>query len=184
MNDQSPNAAFRDSSFLQGANAAWVEQLYGQWANDPAAVDQAWDEYFRSLGDDLSSVTREAQGASWARRDWPPVPADDSTAALTGEWPAAKAEAKGAQDKIAAKAAEKGVSLSDEQLRRAVLDSVRAIMLIRAYRIRGHLFADLDPLGMREMPPLGELDPATYGFTASDLDRPIFIDNVLGLQVA
>ncbi|HMM08905.1 MAG TPA: 2-oxoglutarate dehydrogenase E1 component [Paracoccus solventivorans] len=184
MNDQSPNAAFRDSSFLQGANAAWVEQLYGQWANDPAAVDQAWDEYFRSLGDDLSSVTREAQGASWARRDWPPVPADDNTAALTGEWPAAKAEAKGAQDKIAAKAAEKGVSLSDEQLRRAVLDSVRAIMLIRAYRIRGHLFADLDPLGMREMPPLGELDPATYGFTASDLDRPIFIDNVLGLQVA
>ena len=184
MNDQSPNAAFRDSSFLQGANAAWVEQLYGQWANDPAAVDQAWDEYFRSLGDDLSSVTREAQGASWARRDWPPLPADDNTAALTGEWPAAKAEAKGAQDKIAAKAAEKGVSLSDEQLRRAVLDSVRAIMLIRAYRIRGHLFADLDPLGMREMPPLGELDPATYGFTASDLDRPIFIDNVLGLQVA
>ncbi|HHW34574.1 MAG TPA: 2-oxoglutarate dehydrogenase E1 component [Paracoccus solventivorans] len=184
MNDQSPNAAFRDSSFLQGANAAWVEQLYGQWANDPAAVDQAWDEYFRSLGDDLSSVTREAQGASWARRDWPPVPADDNTAALTGEWPAAKAEAKGAQDKIAAKAADKGVSLSDEQLRRAVLDSVRAIMLIRAYRIRGHLFADLDPLGMREMPPLGELDPATYGFTASDLDRPIFIDNVLGLQVA
>ena len=50
MNDQSPNDAFRDSSFLQGANAAYVEQLYGQWANDPAAVDQAWDEFFRSLG--------------------------------------------------------------------------------------------------------------------------------------
>ena len=43
MNDQSPNSAFRDSSFLQGANAAYVEQLYGQWAKDPAAVDQAWD---------------------------------------------------------------------------------------------------------------------------------------------
>ncbi|SEH88156.1 2-oxoglutarate dehydrogenase E1 component [Paracoccus alkenifer] len=184
MNDQSPNAAFHDSSFLQGANAAWVEQLYGQWANDPAAVDQVWDEYFRSLGDEPAAVTREAQGASWARRDWPPVPADDNTAALTGEWPAPKAEGKAAQDKIASKAADKGISLSDEQLRRAVMDSVRAIMLIRAYRIRGHLFADLDPLGMREMPPLGELDPETYGFTASDLDRPIFIDNVLGLQVA
>src|SRR5690606_20976483 len=110
--------------------------------------------------------------------------ADDNTAALTGEWPAPRAEAKAAQDKIAGKAAEKGIPLSDEQLRRAVMDSVRAIMLIRAYRIRGPLFADLDPLGMREMPPLGELDPATYGFTASDLDRAIFIDNVLGLQVA
>ncbi|HRO14762.1 MAG TPA: 2-oxoglutarate dehydrogenase E1 component, partial [Paracoccus sp. (in: a-proteobacteria)] len=134
---------------------------------------------------DDATVTREAKGASWARRDWPPVPTDDTTAALTGEWPMLpKAEAKAAIGKIAAKAEEKGVSLSDDQLRRAVLDSVRALMLIRAYRIRGHLFADLDPLGMREMPPSGELDPATYGFTEADLDRPIFIDNVLGLQVA
>lgn len=185
MNDQSPNSAFRDSSFLQGANAAYVEQLYGQWAKDPAAVDQAWDEYFRSLGEGQAAAARGAQGASWARPDWPPMPADENTAALTGEWPmASQAEAKAAIRKITAKADEKGVSLSDEQLQRAVLDSVRAIMLIRAYRIRGHLHADLDPLGMREMPPLGELDPATYGFTASDMDRPIFIDNVLGLQVA
>ena len=84
----------------------------------------------------------------------------------------------------AGKAAEKGVSLTDEQLRRAVLDSIRAIMLIRAFRIRGHLHADLDPLRLREVPDDGELDPATYGFTAADLDRPIFIDNVLGLQIA
>ena len=185
MNDQSPNAAFRDSSFLQGANANYVEQLYGQWANDPAAVDQAWDEFFRGLGDAEATVTREAKGASWRRPDWPPMPADENTAALTGEWPmASEATAKAAIAKITGKAEDKGVALSDDQLRRAVLDSVRAIMLIRAFRIRGHLHADLDPLGLREMPPLGELDPATYGFTASDMDRPIFIDNVLGLQVA
>ena len=95
-----------------------------------------------------------------------------------------RAEAKAALDKIAGKAAEKGVSLSDDQLKRAVLDSVRAIMLIRAFRIRGHLHADLDPLGMREIPDHGELKPETYGFTDADMDRPIFIDNVLGLQVA
>ena len=185
MNDQSPNDALRDSSFLQGANAAYVEQLYGQWADDPSAVDAAWDAFFRGLGDDQGTVSRGAKGASWHRADWPPQPSDENTAALTGEWPmASDAEAKAAIKKITAKADEKGVSLSDEQLRRAVLDSVRAIMLIRAFRIRGHLFADLDPLGMREMPPLGELDPATYGFTSADLDRPIFIDNVLGLQVA
>ncbi|SIQ24040.1 2-oxoglutarate dehydrogenase E1 component [Paracoccus thiocyanatus] len=185
MNDQSPNSAFHDSSFLQGHNAAYVEQLYGQWAQNPAAVDQAWDAFFRSLGDDEATVTREAKGASWGRADWPPVPADDTTAALTGEWPMLpKTEAKAALDKIAAKAGEKGVSLTDEQLKRAVLDSVRAIMLIRAFRIRGHLHAALDPLNMREVPDHGELDPKTYGFTEGDLDRPIFIDNVLGLQIA
>ena len=185
MNDQSPNSAFHDSSFLQGHNAGYVEQLYGQWAQDPNAVDAAWDAFFRSLGDEETTVTREAKGASWQRGDWPPVPSDDNTAALTGEWPqSSKAEAKAALDKIAGKAAEKGLSLTDEQLKRAVLDSIRAIMLIRAFRIRGHLHADLDPLRLREVPDDGELDPATYGFTAADLDRPIFIDNVLGLQIA
>ncbi|MDM7255902.1 MAG: 2-oxoglutarate dehydrogenase E1 component [Paracoccus sp. (in: a-proteobacteria)] len=186
MTDQSNgNAAFHDSSFLQGHNAAWVEQLYGQWAKDPSAVDGAWDAFFRSLEDNGDDVRRTAAGASWGRADWPPVPADDNTAALTGEWPMMpKAEAKAAMDKIAGKAGEKGVSLSDEQLKRAVLDSIRALMLIRAYRIRGHLHADLDPLGMREVPDHGELNPETYGFTKADYDRPIFIDNVLGLQIA
>ena len=185
MNDQSANSAFHDSSFLQGHNAAYVEQLYGQWAQNAAAVDEAWDAFFRSLGDEEATVTREAKGASWQRADWPPAPSDDLTSALTGEWPmSSKPEARAALDKIAAKAGEKGVSLTDEQLKRAVLDSIRAIMLIRAFRIRGHLHADLDPLGMREVPDTGELDPRTYGFTEADMDRPIFIDNVLGLQIA
>src|SRR5690606_6776933 len=87
-------------------------------------------------------------------------------------------------EKLKAKAAAAGVALNEGQLRRAVLDSVRALMLIRAYRIRGHLVADLDPLGMREEEPHPELDPVSYGFTEADLDRPIFIDNVLGLEHA
>ena len=61
--------------------------------------------------------------------------------------------------------------------------SIRALMLIRAYRIRGHLVADLDPLGMRENTPHPELDPKSYGFTEADMDRPIFIDKVLGLEL-
>jgi 2-oxoglutarate dehydrogenase E1 component len=111
---------------------------------------------------------------------------DDLTAALTGEWaapPPAK-EAKAAGAKIAAKAVEAGVSLSDQQLQRAVLDSIRALMIIRAYRIRGHLAADLDPLGMTDRGHHPELDPKSYGFTEADMDRPIFIDNVLGLETA
>ncbi|WP_304615646.1 2-oxoglutarate dehydrogenase E1 component [Paracoccus sp. (in: a-proteobacteria)] len=185
MTEQPKNTDFHDSSFLQGHNAAYVEQLYGQWARNPAAVDQAWDAFFRGLGDEQSDAAREAEGASWSRKDWPPVPADELTSALTGEWPAGgKAEAKAAGQKIAAKAAEKGVSLSEAQLRQAVLDSIRALMLIRAYRIRGHLHADLDPLGLRNVPDHGELNPESYGFGPEDMDRPIFIDNVLGLEVA
>jgi 2-oxoglutarate dehydrogenase E1 component len=169
---------------MQGHNAEYLEQLHARWANDPNAVDAAWAEFFSQLGDSEMDAKAEAEGPSWARPDWPPVPNDDLTAALDGQWPAAPAEAKSAGKKIAAKAAEKGVEVSDEAIKRAVLDSVRALMIIRAYRIRGHLVADIDPLGMRDKTPHPELDPKSYGFTEADMDRPIFIDNVLGLQVA
>ena len=185
MTDQPNNADFHDSSFLQGHNAAYIEQLYGQWAQNPQAFDAGWDAFFRSLGDSGEDAAREASGASWKRADWPPVPTDETTAALTGEWPmASRDEAKAAMKKIAAKAEEKGVSLTEDQMRQAVLDSIRALMLIRAYRIRGHLHANLDPLGLRDVPDHGELKPATYGFGPGDMDRPIFIDNVLGLEIA
>ncbi|MBF9049022.1 2-oxoglutarate dehydrogenase E1 component [Roseobacter sp. HKCCD9010] len=184
MTDQSPNDQFHASSFMQGHNAEYLEQLYAQYANDPNAVDAAWQEFFRALGDAELDVKAEAHGPSWARADWPPQPADEMTSALTGEWPVAVEEAKGAGDKIKAKAQEKGVEISDDMVQRAVLDSIRALMLIRAYRIRGHLVADLDPLGMRDQTPHPELDPKSYGFAEADMDRPIFIDNVLGLQMA
>ncbi|ATG42237.1 2-oxoglutarate dehydrogenase E1 component SucA [Phaeobacter piscinae] len=183
MTDQSPNELFHASSFMQGHNAEYLEQLYAQYANDPNAVDAAWAEFFRQMGDAELDVKAEAAGPSWARADWPPAPNDDLTGALTGEWPA-PAEAKGAGKKIKDQAAAKGVEVTDDQVQRAVLDSIRALMLIRAYRIRGHLAANLDPLGMREEAQHPELDPRTYGFTEADMDRPIFIDNVLGLQVA
>ena len=184
MTDQSPNDLFHASSFMQGHNAAYLEQMYARYANDPNAVDEAWQAFFRQLGDDEVSVKKEATGPSWARADWPPMPNDDLTAALDGQWPVAPAEIKGAGDKIKAKAQEKGVEVTDDAIQRAVLDSIRALMIIRAYRIRGHLAADLDPLGMREQTAHPELDPKSYGFTEADMDRPIFIDNVLGLQIA
>ncbi len=182
MTEQSPNAVFHASSFMQGHNAEYLEQLYARYANDPNAVDEAWASFFRQLGDDEISVKQEAAGPSWARRDWPPQPNDELTAALDGQW--AKDEMKEAGKKIAAKAAEAKVDVNDEAIKRAVLDSMRALMLIRAYRIRGHLVADLDPLGMREQTPHPELDPRSYGFSDADLDRPIFLDKVLGLEFA
>ncbi|NSX55055.1 2-oxoglutarate dehydrogenase E1 component [Parasulfitobacter algicola] len=183
MTEHTPNDVFHASSFMQGHNAEYLEQLYARYANDPNAVDEAWQAFFKQMGDADQDVKAEAQGPSWARGDWPPQPADDLTGALTGEW-TEPAEIKDAGKKIAAKATEKGVEVSDDQIKRAVLDSIRALMIIRAYRIRGHLVADLDPLGMRDQTPHPELDPKTYGFSEADMDRPIFIDNVLGLQIA
>ena len=186
MTDQSPTAAFAASSFLDGANADYVDQLAARHAADPNSVDPQWAEFFRALGDSELDAKRAASGPSWARTDWPPQPVDDLTAALTGEWaapPPAK-EAKAAGAKIAAKAAEAGVTLTDDQIERALLDSIRALMIIRAYRIRGHLAADLDPLGLAEKKSHPELEPASYGFSDADMDRPIFIDNVLGLTHA
>ena len=187
MTEQIPNSQFHASSFLDGANADYVDQLQARYAADPNSVDAQWAEFFRALGDSELDAKRAAEGPSWARTDWPPAPSDDLTAALTGEWAApapAKADSKAAAQKIAAKAAEQGVNLTEAQLQRAVVDSIRALMIIRAYRIRGHLAADLDPLGMTERGNHPELDPASYGFTEADMDRPIFIDNVLGLTHA
>ncbi|WP_299662899.1 2-oxoglutarate dehydrogenase E1 component [uncultured Ruegeria sp.] len=182
MTEHSPNDQFHASSFMQGHNAEYLEQLYAQYTRNPGAVDAAWAEFFKAMGDATPDVQREAEGPSWARSDWPPMPADDLTGALTGEW--AEIDANAAGQKIKDKAEAKGVAVSDDQIKRAVLDSLRALMLIRAYRIRGHLAADLDPLGMRAASTHPELDPKTYGFTDADMDRPIFIDNVLGLQMA
>ncbi|MDQ2094713.1 2-oxoglutarate dehydrogenase E1 component [Rhodalgimonas zhirmunskyi] len=184
MTDQSSNDQFHASSFMQGHNAEYLEQLYARYAEDPSAVDEAWAAFFAQMGDDGRDVVAEATGPSWARNDWPPVPQDDLTGALTGDWAPVPQEAKGAGDKIKAKAAEKGVDISEEAVKRAVLDSIRALMIIRAYRIRGHLIADLDPLGMRDDEPHPELEPKSYGFTEADMDRPIFIDKVLGLDFA
>ncbi|MEM8850418.1 MAG: 2-oxoglutarate dehydrogenase E1 component [Pseudomonadota bacterium] len=187
MTDQSANDVFRSTSFMQGHNAEYLEQMYARYAADPGAVDETWKQFFQALADDGAAVQAEAQGPSWARTDWPPQPADDLTAALTGEWPAPKSdpkEAKAAGDKIKAKAEATGAQVSEDQIRRAVLDSIRALMLIRAYRIRGHLVAKLDPLGMRDQTPHPELDPKSYGFTEADMDRPVFIDQVLGLEIA
>lgn len=183
MTEQSPNDIFHASSFMQGHNAEYLEQMYARYAADPTAVDEVWQEFFRQLGDAELDVKAEASGPSWARNDWPLQPNDDLTSSLTGEWPE-QVEAKAAGKKIKEKAAEKGVEVSDEAIKRAVLDSIRALMIIRAYRIRGHLIADIDPLGMRDQTPHPELDPKSYGFSDADMDRPIFIDKVLGLDIA
>ena len=116
MTDHPANDQFHASSFMQGHNAEYLEQMYARYANDPNAVDESWQAFFKAMGDDEVSVKQEAAGPSWARADWPPMPNDDLTAALTGEW-APEPEVKSAGNKIKAKASEQGVSLNNFTLR-------------------------------------------------------------------
>ncbi|MGA1276352.1 MAG: 2-oxoglutarate dehydrogenase E1 subunit family protein, partial [Gemmobacter sp.] len=74
MTEQSPNAQFHASSFLQGANADYVDALAARHAEDPGSVDAQWAEFFRALGDDPRDARRAAEGPSWARAAWPPPP--------------------------------------------------------------------------------------------------------------
>ncbi|MCA6099702.1 2-oxoglutarate dehydrogenase E1 component [Bradyrhizobium sp. USDA 4524] len=179
MSRQDANAAFALSSFLQGTNAAYIDDLYARYEQDPSSVDAEWQDFFKSLKDAPADVQKNAEGASWGRDNWPVTPRDELTSALDGNW--AQVE-KAVGTKLAAKAQAKGVELSDADVHQATRDSVRALMLIRAYRMRGHFHAKLDPLGIEAPRDREELDPRSYGFTEADFDRKIFLDHVLGLE--
>jgi len=160
------------TSYLFGSNAAYLADLYDQYLADPSSVDASWAELFADLRGDAEAILEEVDGPGWgqARRN-----------GGNGHAANGKANGNGAAAK-AAGGATAGVDAAS--VRAATLDSIRALMLIRAFRIRGHLYANLDPLGIAEIEYHPELDYKTYGFTDDDLDRPIFIDNVLGMETA
>ncbi|MDF1687512.1 MAG: 2-oxoglutarate dehydrogenase E1 component, partial [Parvibaculaceae bacterium] len=180
MSKSSENENFEQTSFLSGTNAAYVEELYAQYQENPESVDADWQTFFASLGDAPDAVLKSAQGASWARKDWPQPANGELVSALDSNWNTAEIDQPKIQSKIAAALPE----ASETDVRAATLDSIRALMMIRAYRIRGHLDADIDPLDMRGESHHPELQPGSYGFGPEDMDRPIFIDNVLGLEHA
>ncbi|MBC6408009.1 MAG: 2-oxoglutarate dehydrogenase E1 component [Rhodobacteraceae bacterium] len=178
------NAMFRASSFMQGNNAAYLAQMQARYAQNPGAVDAQWRAFFAQLGDDAAAVESAIAPLPWMPIDGHAQALGATTAETTTADEDLVQKAQEAESKIRAKAADKGVNLNDQALRRAVLNSIRALMLIRAYRIRGHLVANLDPLGLHNHPLHLELDPKTYGFGEEDRDTPIFLDNVLGIEFA
>jgi len=180
MSRQAQNEAFARTSFLHGANAAYIEEMQALYAKNPGAVSDEWRLFFQSLSEERAS---NGAGPSWARplAEITQAGHDELTAALTGDYGEAE---RVVRDKLQARAAAGGFDLSMAASQRATQDSIRALMLIRAYRVMGHLAADLDPLGLTERKVHKELRPETYGFTDADLDRPIFIDKVLGLETA
>ena len=149
------NAVFARTSFLDGANATYLAELYARYEQDPTSLDPEWRSFFASLGDDAADVLADARGPSWG--DGKPRP------------PAAQAT-RGA--------------LTQQQALDAARDTLGARMLIRAYRTRGHLIAKLDPLELVSRREHPELKPKTYGFTKDDYDRPIYIGGAFGYEFA
>src|SRR5579863_203128 len=182
MTRQDFNQALLQTSFLYGANAPYIEELQAAYEKDPNSVEPGWRDFFDALGDDPASVEKVAEGPSWEKPNWPLAPKGDLISALDGDWPAIE---KAVDEKLRAKAAaEPEAALAEMDLHRATRDSVRALMMIRAYRMRGHLHANLDPLGLEPQKDHEELHPSNYGFSEADYDRKIFIDKVLGLEFA
>ena len=182
MARQDDDTVFSDKSFLDGANAAYLEALQARYETDPASIEPEWRSFFDAMADDREDVRKSAEGASWKRPAWPVLANGEIVAALDGNW--GIAAEKRTVEKPRAPAPEPAPVPSTPDVERATRDSVRALMMIQAFRMRGHLHANLDPLGLE--PPLdpGELEPASFGFAEADYDRPIFIDNVLGLEYA
>ena len=171
------NVNLETESLLNGSSGAFVEELFARYTKDPTSVDSSWAEYFEGLADDAKALLDagvEKPAASWGRPNWDhkvKTPEDDYRAALDPGY-------------VESGPARKKGGASESEIRSATLDTIRCLMMIRTYRVRGHLHADLDPLKLEDRPLHTELDPATYGFGDDDMDRPIFLDHVLGLEVA
>ena len=150
-----------ENSFLYGANAVFIEELYQRYLKSPTSVDASWQRFFASLGD-----------APVAKRSW-----DQAPSAVIGQPDPDAPAAPKADAKSGAKAAPAPDAAT---LQKEALAALQAQALIRAYRVRGHLLATLDPLGIEKPKMHADLDPASYGFSAADDDRSIYLGGNLG----
>src|SRR5258706_4218303 len=163
------------NSILTGGNATFIAEMHARYLADPNSVDASWQSFFGELTDDAKAVNGELEGASWSRQRSQVVGVAPEPGPANG-----KAAAKPA---AAPQGTEPG-AMSADAMRAAGTDSIQAVTLIRAYRTRGHLAANLDPLGLEPPKATPELEPSYYGFTEADMDRPIFLANRLGREVA
>jgi len=172
---------------LYGANETYIAEIFEKWRQDPDSVDQGWAGFFENLGDDEESLLGNHQGPSWAPRatkvvgrnggsDRPVSLSDALSETETGGTPY--------QELLNYLKSGSGPAVDADKTRQATLDSIRALMLIRAYRMRGHMAANLDPLNLERRDMAAELEPASYGFKEEDWDHPIFINYYLGLESA
>jgi 2-oxoglutarate dehydrogenase E1 component len=180
MSSQEDNIIFQKTSFLSGTNSSYIEKLYAKYVENPASIPDSWRQFFEGLGDQKDNII-ENQGPSWAPSNIKYISNGDLD--VYEKYLPKNLNGNSIKEKIV----EKNRTLSSYEkfdVERSTIDSVRAIMMIRAYRIRGHLIADLDPLQLQEKHHHPELNPETYGFKKEDRNRKIFLDKFLGLEYA
>ena len=180
MSSQENNIIFQKTSFLSGTNSSYIEKLYAKYVEDPTSIPDSWRQFFEGLGDQKDNII-ENQGPSWAPSNIKYI--SNGNLDVYEKYLPKNLNGNSIKEKIV----EKNRTLSSDEkfdVERSTIDSVRAIMMIRAYRIRGHLIADLDPLQLQEKHHHPELNPETYGFKKEDRNRKIFLDKFLGLEYA
>ena len=168
----SKNLEYEKTSFLNKSNSAFIERMYLKFINKEADLPESWKDYVEGIGDELNIVAKEINGPSWGPKK-------------------NKVDIDELQKKIDQKENNRENKLWDrsEKFNYQVLansnkDSISAVSLIRAYRLRGHLLANLDPLGMRESDYLDELHPEFYGFKKENYDKKIFLNGVINRKDA
>ncbi|MEM9469150.1 MAG: 2-oxoglutarate dehydrogenase E1 component [Pseudomonadota bacterium] len=172
-------------SFLTGINSEYIAHLYAKYHTSPDSVDDSWRDFFDGLQDNEVALLKEMHGASWTPDENRREQNSFSSQPQEQHHPQmASMPTQAYQQPTYATVQAMPVAPNSAEQRRATLDSIRAIMLIRAYRVRGHLESNLDPLGLMKREYHPELDPRHYGFSETDYDRPIFIDGVLGMETA
>ena len=165
--------------FLATTDADYIIHLYSLYLTNPAKIDPSWRSFFNDLNDDETSLMEELSGASWTPPEYRKTNGFSDFAKATHVPLTNGGIAKTETEYVPP------VNITEterERLRQAAHDSVRTLMLIRAYRARGHLIADLDPLNLKDKDYHPELDPSHYGFVETDYDREIFIGGVLGME--
>ena len=166
MSSSQDNNIFKKTSFLAGNNSAFIEEFYSDYLKDPSKLPDGWKEFFDGLKENKEIIFKTSKGPSWAPKK-KIIKNDFNLENLFKE-----------------KFLEENRIINPSLSEDVAKNSVRAIMLIRAYRIRGHLIANLDPLNLMRREEHTELKPETYGFTKSDFNKKIFLDGVLGFQEA
>ena len=162
MSSSDNNLTYKKTSFLSGLNSEFINQFYSDYLSDPNSLPDSWKKFFDGLSEDERLILNDLNGPSWS--------------------PEKKIKKINLQTNLLKENLVDSNDIEAGSIKQASQDSVRAIMLIRAFRIRGHLISNLDPLGIQEKEEHAELKPETYGFSKKDYNRKIFLDGVLGLQ--
>ena len=140
MSSSDNNITYKKTSFLTGINSEFINEFYADYLSDPKSLPESWRNFFDGLSEEQKLIYNDLKGPSWS-------PERRNKKINLNDTKDFKIEDRTTEDDL----------VSTQQ-------SVAASALIRAYRIRGHLIANLDPLEMMERKYLEDLHPTDHGF--------------------